>query len=365
MSRSDFRIHRVDPSKARHDLLQLWQHGLALPPERADAKFRWTYLEPPTQSNGVFVLSSQVTPPTLSEAGGHQTLTTIVGTAGLLRRDLVVAQDQLRAGLVCDLAVNTEHGKTPLVSHVRLTALREYDLIYGYPAPTTCAHCFDSGYQQLGIAKRYVAILAHTQYVQRKLAVPFVPHLLGAALDAATHAKARLQVRQAKRHYRLQWLTDVDGRFDDLWASTSSEYPIIGKRNRAYLHWRFARHPQGTFQFAALLNREQFNRLEAYAVVELGSQRCRVHLRDIFGRRKALGPLLDLTLASLRARSLISVSFEFLGAPWVSEILRSRGFKLREANRVVVVSLADRLVGAAPWLRNPNHWHLTNADEDA
>jgi hypothetical protein len=77
----------------------------------------------------------------------------------------------------------------------------------------------------------------------------------------------------------------------------------------------------------------------AYAVLE--QQGGTVHLRDLFGARAALGPLLDLLLPLLRAEGAESASFMFLGPADVQALLSSRGFRARERERVLFFDSAS------------------------
>ncbi len=68
----------------------------------------------------------------------------------------------------------------------------------------------------------------------------------------------RLQLPPAVGLYRstegIVELEDFDDRFDRLWSRVSNDYVVIARRNRAYLHWRYVRHPAERYRILAYVN---------------------------------------------------------------------------------------------------------------
>src|SRR5690606_33288582 len=88
-----YSIERAEPAQVHGDLLRLWWDNLPVTREGADAKYQWTYLEPPLRPDGVFVLKAR-----RDGENAH-----IVGTAGLGCRNFFAHGRELRAGLLGDL----------------------------------------------------------------------------------------------------------------------------------------------------------------------------------------------------------------------------------------------------------------------
>jgi hypothetical protein len=355
-----YSIERAEPAEVHGDLLRLWWDNLPVSRESADAKYQWTYLEPPLRPDGVFVLKA-----TRGDEDAH-----IVGTAGLCCRGLFASGRALRAGLLGDLAVDRDHRTAlpaiRLARQVRQRAVEQYDVTYGYPNHAAEGVFLRCGYHRLGTMSRYAAVLRHAPFVRRVLDVPVLPHIAGAGLDALRTIARAPRTVQARRRYRLQWLDDVDARFDHLWLRARDEYPLIGQRDMRFLRWRFLHHPTERFQIAALTDHHADRAVYAYAVVQHhgGS----AYLRDLFGRFEALGPLLDLLLPALRDQRCTSVSIGYLGGPRLIDLLLSRKFEYRHSDRAVIVAagngVATEASGLADMVEDPERWYLTDADED-
>jgi hypothetical protein len=355
-----YSIEHAEPAQVHNDLLRLWWDNLPVARESADAKYQWTYLDPPDRPDGVFVLKAQ-----RDGEGTH-----IVGTAGLGCRRFFAAGRALRAGLLGDLAVDRDHRTAlpalRLVREARRAALEHFDFAYGYPNHSAEGVFLRCGYHKLGIMSRYAAVLRYAPYVRRVLDVPVLPRIAGAGLDALRMGARMPRMLQALRHFRLEWLDDVDDRFDALWPRARDEYPIIGQRDARFLRWRFLRHPTERFEIAALAENRPGKELHAYAVVQ--RQGRAAYLRDLFGKFESLGPLLDLLLPALRVKRCTSVSFDYLGARRMVDLLLSRSFEYRHSDRTIIVeagnSLAREASGVAALLDDVERWYLTDADED-
>jgi hypothetical protein len=355
-----YSIEHAEPAQVHTDLLRLWWDNLPVTRESADAKYQWTYLDPPLRPGGVFVLKAR--------RDGEDAR--IVGTAGLGCRTFFAGGRALRAGLLGDLAVDQDHRTAlpaiRLVRQVRQTALEQFDFTYGYPNHAAEGVFLRCGYHKLGIMSRYAAVLRYAPFVRRVIDVPVLPRVAGAGLDVLRMTLRVPRTVQALRHFHLEWLDDVDERFDDLWLRARDEYPLIGQRDMRFLRWRFLRHPTERFEIAALAENRTGRAVHAYAVVQ--RQGRAAYLRDLFGRFEALGPLLDLLQPALRVKRCTSVSIDYLGARRTVDLLLSRSFEFRHSDRTIIVapgnSIAGEASGLAGMLENAEHWYLTDADED-
>jgi hypothetical protein len=355
-----YSIEHAEPTQVHTELLRLWWDNLPVTRESADAKYQWTYFDPPLRPGGVFVLKA-----TRDGEDPH-----IVGTAGLGCRTFFASGRELRAGLLGDLAVDRDHRTAlpaiRLVRQVRERAVDQFDFTYGYPNHAAEGVFLRCGYHKLGIMSRYAAVLRYAPFVRRVLDVPVLPRIAGAGLDAVRMTLRAPRTVQALRRYRLEWLDDVDARFDALWLRARDEYPLIGQRDSRFLRWRFLRHPTERFEIAALAAKDANRTLHAYAVVQ--RQGRAAYLRDLFGRFEALGPLLDLLLPALRVKRCTSVSIDYLGARRVVDLLLSRSFEYRHSDRTIIIAaghgIANEASGLAGMVEDAERWYLTDADED-
>ncbi|WP_428263556.1 hypothetical protein [Haliangium sp.] len=351
-----YSIEHVDPATVHEDLLRMWSDNLPVESMAAEAKYQWTYVDAPRRPEGVFVLAVRD-----GDGESHP-----VGTAGLGTRTFYANGRPLEAGLLADLAVDKAHRTAlpaiRLIREVRRRALSRFDLSYGYPNQSAEGVFLRCGYRKLGTMGRYAAVLRHAPFVRRVVDLPVLPRLAGAVLDGARLGQALPRSLHAAHGYRLLWLDQVDGRFDDLWLHAHNAYTLIGTRDAAFLRWRFLGHPTQRFRVAALVERTAHHTLHAYAVVERDDRAA--YLRDLFGHPEALPPLLDLLLPALRLQRCSSVSFDFLGSRRVIGLLISRGFEFREPDRTIIADVGRSRGDLRSLLDDAESWHLTDADED-
>jgi hypothetical protein len=354
----EYSIEHASPDSAHADLLRLWWQNLPVAQESADAKYRWLYRDAP-QPGGVFMLKAR-------RAGEPER---VVGTAGVGCRRFFANGRPARAALIGDVAVDQDHRTLlpamRLIRQVREAALAEFDFAYAYPNRSAEGVFVRCGYRKLGPMARFAAVLRHEPYLRQVLRVPVLPRIAGAGLDLVRSGLRAPRVLWALGGHRLEWLGDVDERFDGLWERARTEYGLIGQRDAGFLRWRFLRHPTERFQIAALVRHDHTRALDAYAVIEL--QERTAHVRDLFGHLDGCGKLLDLLLPALRDRGASNVSMEFLGASRIVQLLRSRGFQRRASERAIIVQSRDGdmdAAGLAALTQDAERLHLTDADED-
>lgn len=351
MSRTTYAVRAVEPRSVASEVARIWNDNLKLALDAA-ARFDWVYRDAPEPPPQVLVLSA-------SAPGGEPQL---VGTAGIARRRVQVGERLLRAAHLVDLAVDAPHRALgpalSLVREARRLALAEQDFAYGFPNAKARGVFARAGYASLRPVARYARVLRHESYLERYLGASLLATVIGAVLDGtlgAWRAPARLF---AARRFRLELLDAPDARFDELWERCRGQYDVVGWRGAELLRWRFFGGHRGRRRIAALCRKQT---LLAYAVLE--REGGVVHVRDLFGERRALGALFDLLLPRLAAEGASSVSFMLLGPPAVVALLQSRGFWEREQERVPFFD------APAPELRralsDASRWWITDADDDS
>jgi len=327
-------------------LAELWRRNLHIPADiDLQERVRWAYRDGPAGAGRVQLLVA-------GGPGGEA----VVGCAGIVVRQFSVAGRPvpLQAALLGDLAVDRSHRTLlpalTLVRATRATAL-EQAIVYGYPNATSAPVLQRVGYRKLGTLTRWVRVLRHAPYIEREVKRPWLARAAGALLDGAR----LLQAAAARGPLVLEPLDDVDERLDRMWDEARGPWGVIGRRDAAYLRWRFLHQPGGRYQLIALSERGT-RRVRAYAVLEQIEHA--FHLRDFFGVSLLdVGALLDRLVPYCYRRGGVSLSVAFLGAPSVERLLREHHFHAREATRTVVV---DGEAAAPP----AAEWYLTDGDED-
>ncbi len=349
-----YAVREVLPRSVATDVARVWRENLSLAME-ASARFEWVYEATPDPPATVLVLTASV-------AGAEPA---IVGTAGIAKRRFQVGSQELSAANLVDLAVDSAHrGLGPALSLVRegqRIAIADHDFAYGFPNAKARGVFRRAGYQALVPVTRFARVLRHQPYLERYLGASPLALLGGATLDRALSLWLAPMRGASALRYRLDFADAPDERFDALWQRCKGEYDVVSWRGAALLRWRFLGGQRGLRRFATLTSARAPHPLLAYAVVE--RQGDTAHIRDLFGEQRALGPLLDLLLPRLRAEGASSASFMCLCSPRLAALLRSRGFGVREQERVLVYTAASAELAKS--LSDPARWYVTDADDDS
>lgn len=353
-SPTTYAVREAEPRSVASDVARIWQENLTLAMD-SRARCDWVYEAAPDPPARVLVLDAAI-------AGADPV---IVGTAGIARRRFQVGTEQRSAGHLVDLAVAPAHRALgpalSLVREGRRLALVGHDFAYGFPNAKARGVFRRAGYAALGPVTRFARVLRHRPYLERYLGATPLASAGGVLLDRALSLWLAPRRLRTALLYRLDLADEPDARFDELWQRCKCEYDVVSWRGAALLRWRFLGGHRGRRRFATLTRRGEARVLAAYAVVE--TQGTTAHIRDLFGDKASLGPLLDLLLPRLRADGASSASFMCLASAEIGELLRSRGFSPREQERVLFYDSASAEL--ARTLANPERWYVTDLDDDS
>jgi hypothetical protein len=371
-----YSVERRPFTEVEADLRRLWDANLTVD-GGVERKLSWLYREAPDLPDGVFMLAAE------PEGGGDTTPRAWVGTAGVLVRRVQVAERELRAGLLADLAVDRAHRSVGpalmLAREARAWTLGHLDLAYGFPNRHAEGVFKRVGYKVLGKMPRYARVLRHAgyaakvteddlakapaplrSYLLRGLQQPAVAALAGLAADAAFLALGAAEGLGAASRLKLESVARPDDRFDRLWAAAHASYLVVAQRTSHFLDWRFPPGDNLTFLVAST---RRTGEPRAYAVVERDGDAA--HIRDLFGHPTDVPALLDMMIPALYAKGAASLSMRYLGAPWLARALSARRFAARTGERTITVGTSEALPSdLRTRLEDVASWHLTDADED-
>jgi hypothetical protein len=343
----------IDPGEGRASLTRLWRDNLSVRGD-ATATLEWKYVAAPGGRGEAFVL--------------HDGAGTAVGCTGIAVRTLEHRGVAVRAALLADFAVDRAH-RTGMPALVLQRAAKRhadaaYDVAYGFPNANAVAIYRRIGYHELGGMARYVRVLRYGGYLARRYGRPIAARAAGAILDAAKLGVRLARAARTAASVELQWLDDVDPRFDRLWEESRDRWNLVCRRDAAFLRWRFLRWPGANPRVAALVERRG-GALRAYAIVG-GPRGDLAQVYDLFGPLDAIGDLLLLLVPALTAHGYTAASFRFLGDPRVPRLLvDEHHFALRDAQRAVIASAGAGCAIDPAIVRDPAAWYLTDLDEDA
>jgi len=376
---ASYRVEPADLDKDAAQIVALWSFNLGHA-ERRQAKLDWFYRNNPAGVPQVLLLK-------------HGQSVEPIGTVGLGARILRCGPHSVRAGLMADFAVNTQHRTLfPALTLQRAVlerGLARHELLYGFPNAKSLPVVKRAGFDVAGGLSRYVRVL-HTQDYLPNWLPRWLRRSLGGVLDIALRLRHGLLPRLLLReHLHAAWLDQADARFDSLWAEQQVDNAgVIGVRDCAFLNWRFrstALHRYRIFTIGSAASERPRKsasgttpaaprtfgidptlpggKLLGYAVCEADG--ASLHVRDLLAANPAsqhLPALLRMLMRDARRQGYRSVSLEFMGPAKLVTLLLRAGLRERE-HRSQPLILAMTAPMRAVMQDRP--WYLTRADVDA
>ncbi len=350
-----YRAQLTDLAEARAPLVKLWTENLPVVGD-PDAKLDWFYRDAPSGHGEAFLLRA--------DDGAA------VGCAGLSTRELVYGDQVIRAALLADFAIDKHHrsGLPALVLQraVKRHVEAHYALSYGFPNDHAVAIHRRTGYRELGKMARFVRVLRHGAFLQRKYGWRRRSRFGGALADGALIATSFTRALPQATRFVLRWETEFDARWDRLWDVAAGQRRVIAcHRSAAFLRWRFLHKPDDRHTIAALMSRGSRERLAAYAVIKDSGSLEVARIADVFGESmEALDALFGLLVPMLYARGYGSIEFRYLGHDRVRELLARHWFSFRNTDRTVILAPAPGCAVDPAIVGDASAWFMTDLDED-
>jgi len=262
------------PAHDRDTVLALWRGNLGQD-ARMTAKYEWFYLRCP---HGEPVLQLLLDVP----GQAH------VGTASAGRRRLSWRGQELRAGVLVDLAVLPQHrslGPALMLQQGLIAAADQaLDVLYGFPNPKAAPVFKRIGYAQSTHLVRYARVLRHAGYLRSRmpgwLAAP-----VGWAADVAIACRDAF-ARLREPSLCSAWADQADARIDAVWAESAKDDAVMAVRDVAHLRWRFDESPLATTRYL-LVKRAHDRALQAWFAVQRMDGT--LHVRDFWSVDGARG----------------------------------------------------------------------------
>lgn len=333
-----------DCARDRERVLGIWHDNLGLP-ERHAAKYDWFYLGSPYGMPLLTLLR-------------HEPSGTWIGTCAAGPRRMLWQGREIRAGVLVDMAVAAQHrtlGPALMMQFALIAAARQrFELIYGFPNPKSLAVAKRLDYAVINALVRYVRVLRHRHYLQRKM-----PRWL-AALPGWLLDLPEVLRRVLSRVPQASWSDRADARMDAAWRDCSQGAGPVTVRDAAFLRWRFE-------TFRPVQTRYLVVAAQVESAPPLAWFTCQIedgmlHVRDFWSAPGAGQLPRPALIALLRAAYRIgchAVSIEYAGLPGALATLHACGFRERGQRPVIVRWNASPAPDPLPQFP-----HLTAADED-
>lgn len=322
------------------------------------SKFTWFYSQAPAGSGTLWGL-------VVSERDNADR-PNIVGGMGFGLREWQFGQRMVKAGLLADLAVAPDHrslGPALALTRTVVADMRKHVAIgYGFPNASAVGIFRRNGWSDLATLVRYARMIRSESYIARSLPFRALANLVAIPIDTVMGGLVSLSTRQARRRWKLIGVSEIDGRFDDLWERARRDYSVIGQRDAAFLTWRFSQHPWHKFEVLAMQPNGVADRLDGYAVLQCVGDV--IHVRDIFTQRASIGSLVDLLIMEAKKRRMGALSIVCPEGGLVGTALSCRGFSVRGPCRSAVLDPDSTLPECQPGVPEIVSCYMTEADED-
>ncbi len=236
----------------------------------------------------------------------------------------------------------------------------EYAFLYAHPLPAMLAVHVRVGHRQLGEMVRWTHPLRADDAVEHRLG-------RSAARIVAPSLTLGLRLRRWLKHRRLP--TSVATRevgsfgpdFDDLDQRLGQQYRVIGRRNQAYLAWRFQERPGLAASIVEARNGE--GRLMGYLVLELIDKACKVLDAAYLPDPDVAAALWSHALRRGIESAGHSLSVVVLESNLATPALKTLGFFRREENQPAVCYGGTSFWGKTT-VENASNWFMTVGDRD-
>ena len=351
MMKTVSQTYDVRTADLRHDrdtVLTQWKKGLGHG-EQAAAIFDWIYRDNPVGDGTIFLLCTG--------SRGE-----VVGAKGVSPRFWVICGKQDRAGVFGDFVVDPGHRSlgpalTLLRESVRQSA-NEFFLLYGFPNRRAVPVYLRSGYEKFGEITRYGKVLRSRHYLESRLPT-WIAAVASVFVDWGLRLDDYLKRLVSARNRDGAWTTEIDGRFDRLWARVDKDNLAMGARTAEFLRWRFIDKPGARHEVFVLARRDG-KELDGYVVCNIDNRGV-VTVEDILAADfdRTFYSLLSTFVRAARKRGCTAITFEFLGLRRTEPTLKSLRFSPR-SQRDIYCHKSNVVEQSA----NGGEWYFTAADED-
>lgn len=219
-----------------------------------------------------------------------------------------------------------------------------------------------AGWVDLGTVPLWFRPLDGTVLLRDRWHVPFARVVGGPANAILRGVELLGRATAGGWGLELTPIADFDERADGLWESVSPHYPVICRRDRAWLSWRFAHFPKPRYHCFYL---SRGGMTVGYAVLRLGrrhGQRAG-YLVDYLCAPKWTRALVARVLEWFRARGAVAAYALHLD-PSGCAAFKASGFVRRDSAWPLMVRAGGLSKAAFGMVSDPRRWFLTAGDAD-
>ena len=287
-----------------------------------------------------------------------------IGSLNVLSRTFLVNRKHYKASLLGDFVVELQHRTLSpalkLSKDIAKYALENSVFVYGLPNKKAFPVLKMSGFKSIGLLTRYAYITSYSIFLPRIFHMPVMPFFVGAIIDLIKGSWTHFINILSLSNHKIEEVSAFDDDFDTLIKYSEFNQLIANTRSAAYLNWRYFKNSEHDYR--VLVCRKNDNNFpKGYVVIEV--EQAVIHIRDIFA---ATSEVFSVLLKAVKEMAINInsgvISFSFLGASSIIDLIRKSGFKPRESIRHFIVKADNEEL----WnmLNNKDNWFIVDGDED-
>jgi GNAT superfamily N-acetyltransferase len=306
--------------------------------------------------------------PGVKELGAHLFIarqgTRVVGAQACIRTWLQSGDERIRAAWVVDFAVRAEFRDRGIGKALGAASRREPLTRLVLDATAPASHiAARADYQSVGIVPLFVRPLAPEELLRAHGAprwLAAISHVAGRVLGALGD---RARTAAEEQHIELLETSAFDERADKLFADISVHYPLVCRRDRVWLEWRFERYPvQRRYRLFHLMRDGE---TAGYAVLRMGT-----HwgipagvIVDYLCPPGLILPLLGRCGEWFREAGAAVISCLHLN-PFAAQPFRTAGYFRRKSGWPLLIRPESASEAARSALADSHRWFLTAGDSN-
>jgi predicted N-acetyltransferase YhbS len=191
---------------------------------------------------------------------------------------------------------------------IQQAKIKKYEFVYGYPNHKA----YDLHKKLLGYEDAFDQKLYHVKIKNKRIAKNF-------------------------KDLKLIKTKFFDKSHDKLWQDIKNEYPIILKRSKEFLNWRYAERPDHIYFIFTLYNNKKNI---GYMVLKIYQEKnlLRGHIIDIFVSQKNLkyfNYLIDQANLFFKKKNCQEITMWLNGSNKLQQAIKLKGFKVKSSRKMI------------------------------
>ncbi|MCA9731248.1 MAG: GNAT family N-acetyltransferase [Deferribacteres bacterium] len=317
-------------------------------------RFEWAYLKNPHGKAIAWVVEDDKT----GEVVGF--------TAGFPRKMSVNGKDSY-AWNCADFSIDKKYRALGVAVKLRRAAKEGVDsgeipFLYAHPNDRMAAVHERVGHHQIGLMKRYAALLRLDRKIMNYVKLPILGRFFGFFAQPIVHvALPQPKIRDKSLKFEFVEKQPFGDEFNAFYDEMRQHYPVSGYRDADYLTWRFIECP--LYQVDTLKVYRD-GKLRGYALV--GSLFSMAQIADIVVAPEdgVLESLMAQVFKIYRKKGISTLSIKLHESnPLVADLAKF-GFRERDDATSKVMAYANESNGLHKHVLDPNAWYMTVGDRD-